>query len=274
MTVGIWVGEKTALEDGVGRWFDARRHVCWVESDLLNLGEVVLGVLVQLENTDLAERELLVWPDVGQVEDVDALLLPKLFSLLGCHRLELDSPRWVVALLDSVEKVLLRVIWRFICGLFLGDEFGALARLHVHLGVHPVTSFIDELHGVSGISVHEAVAIWDTSITHENHDLVNGLGVLGQIVPEHSAIIGTAEMCGWVALLCVDEVRELGGIAQEENWGVVGHHIPVAFFSSELDGETSRVTSTVVRARFATDRREADGDWAFLASFAEDIGKT
>ena len=47
-----------------------------VESNLLDLGEVVLCVLVEEELSDLAERELLVGPDVGQVEDVDPLLLP------------------------------------------------------------------------------------------------------------------------------------------------------------------------------------------------------
>lgn len=47
-----------------------------------------------------------------------------------------------------------------------------------------------------------------------------------------------------MTLLSVDEMRELGRITQEEHWCVVCNHIPIAFLSAELDGETPRVTST------------------------------
>ena len=104
------------------------------------------------------------------------------------------------------------MVGRFASRVFLSDEFGALLGLHVHLSIHPVTSFVDELEGMSTVSVHEAVAVGYTSITHEDHDLMNRLGVLRQVVPEHCAVIATAEMCGWVALLSMDKVRELGRV--------------------------------------------------------------
>ena len=47
-----------------------------VEGYLLDFGEVVLGILIEGELANFAEGELLVWPDVGEVEDVDLLLLP------------------------------------------------------------------------------------------------------------------------------------------------------------------------------------------------------
>lgn len=50
--------------------------MCWVEGKLLNLGEVVLDVLVQGKLSDLAEWELLLWPGVSQIEDIDLLCLP------------------------------------------------------------------------------------------------------------------------------------------------------------------------------------------------------
>lgn len=77
--------------------------------------------------------------------------------------------------------------------------------------------------------------------------------------------------CG-ITLLSVDEVRELGGISQEEDGCVIGDDIPVAFIGPHLDSEATRITSQVMRSGLASDSREADSDWAFLALGAEDIG--
>ena len=74
-----------------------------IESCLFDFSEVISCVLVKLEDTDFAERELLLWPDVGQVEDVDLLLLPQIFSFLGRHSLPGDGPGGVVLLLDGFE---------------------------------------------------------------------------------------------------------------------------------------------------------------------------
>jgi len=68
-----------------------------------------------------------------------------------------------------------------------------------------------------------------------------------------------------VPLLCVNEVRELGRITDEEDGGVVEDPIPVTFFSSKLDGEAARVASGVGRARFTTDGRETDCCADFLS---------
>ena len=143
----------------------------------------------------------------------------------------------------------------------------------MHLSIHPVASFVDKLQSMSSVSMHKTVPIRNTSVTHEDHDLMDGFWVLRKIIPEHGAVISMGEMCGGIALLGMDEVRELGGIAQEENGCIVCHHIPVAFFSPEFDGETSRVSSTVVRSRFATDGRKADSNWTFIACLGKDVGK-
>ena len=77
-----------------------------------------------------------------------------------------------------------------------------------------------------------------------------------------------------VTLLGMDEVRELGRISKEEDRRIIRYHIPVALFSPELDRETSRVSSAVMRAGLATNGREADRDGAFFALLAEDVGNT
>ena len=178
VAVGVWVGEQTGLEDRVCRRLNAWRQVRRVEGDLLDLGEVVLYVLVQVELANLAERELVVRPDVGQVEDVDALVLPELLGLLGGHGLPADVPAWVVALLNGVVKVLLSVVWGVVRRVFLSDEACALLALHVHLAIDPIAVLVDELLGVSSVSVHFSPAVRDAAVTHQDHDLVDRLWVL------------------------------------------------------------------------------------------------
>jgi hypothetical protein len=60
-------------------------------------------------------------------------------------------------------------------------------------------------------------------------------------------------------------------ISEEEDRGVVGDNIPVAFVGTELDGETTRISGTIVRARLATNSGESHTDGALLASL-EDVG--
>ena len=98
----------------------------WIESNLLDFSKIVLGVLVELEAAYFAKRELFLRPDMGQVKGIDLLLLPKLFGLLGSHRLEGYSPRGEFSTLDRLEQILLGVIRRLGGGLFLCDELGAL----------------------------------------------------------------------------------------------------------------------------------------------------
>ena len=66
--------------------------------------------------------------------------------------------------------------------------------------------------------MHEAVAVGHSTVTEEDHELVRRLGVLARVVPER---VGVLEVRLRVALLRVDEVRELGRVAEEENGGVV-----------------------------------------------------
>ena len=73
----------TGRTQPVGRGVSARRRVAIHGTRLLDLGEVVLRVLVKDHLSDGAQRELLVWPDLGQIEDVVAELL----GLLSGHGL-------------------------------------------------------------------------------------------------------------------------------------------------------------------------------------------
>src|SRR6187549_1015232 len=100
------------------------------ESNLFNLGEIVLCILVQGELSNLSKWEFKVWPDVSKIEDIDFLCLPELLGLFWCHCLNFDRPFWVVAFFDSFVKIFLRVIWGIVCGVFLSDELSSLQGLH------------------------------------------------------------------------------------------------------------------------------------------------
>lgn len=248
VAVGVWIGEEAGLEDRVGGGFDAGGHVGGVEGDLFDFGEVVASVFVQDEFADFAAGKLSLRPDVGEVEDVDVLLFPDFLGFFGGHGLDFDGPSGKVALFDGFIKILLGVVGRVIGRVFLGDKLDTLHGLHVKLTINPVIVLVDKLDGVAEVAIHEAIAIWNTSITHQNHDLMDRFGVLGEIVPKGSAVISMGEMSGWVTLLRVNEMWELGRVSQEEDRGIVGNDIPVAFCGPHLDGEASGVAGEIVRA--------------------------
>jgi hypothetical protein len=72
-----------------------------------------------------------------------------------------------------------------------------------------------------------------------------------------------------VALLSVDEVRELGGVSDEEDGGVVENPVPVTLLGPELDGEASRVTGSVRRAGLSSDGGKSDRSANFGANAGE-----
>jgi len=78
------------------------------------------------------------------------------------------------------------------------------------------------------------VTVWDTAAAYEYHDLVDGLGVLGKVIPEVGGVIGTCHVGGRLTLLGVDEVWELSWVSQEEGRCVVSDQISVSFIRLEL----------------------------------------
>ena len=133
-------------------------------------------------------------PDVCQIENVDLVGFPELFGLLGGHGLDFERPFGEVALLDGLVEILLGVVGGVVGGIFLGDEFYALLGLHVELAVDPFAFLVDELDGMAEVAVHVSISVGDTTIAHEDHDLVDRLWVLGEVVPEHGRVIGVCKM--------------------------------------------------------------------------------
>mmetsp|Transcript_10322 Transcript_10322/g.32898 ORF Transcript_10322/g.32898 Transcript_10322/m.32898 type:complete len:253 (+) Transcript_10322:594-1352(+) len=127
---------------------------------------------------------------------------------------------------------------------------------------------IDHGHGVRRVAVHEAAGDRAAAVRVEDHHLVERLGRKAPVVP--AAPVGL-EVAARLALLRVDEVGELERVADEEHWGVVADHVPVAFLGVELDCKAARIAGGVGRAGLPTDGGEADEDGGFLANLVEKV---
>ena len=54
----------------------------------------------------------------------------------------------------------------------------------MELGVHEGTVLFDPFEGVAGVTVHVVVSVRSSAVGKEDHDLVDGLWVLGKVVLE------------------------------------------------------------------------------------------
>jgi len=177
VTVCIRVREQTRLEHRVRGWFNARNSVRRGESGLLDLGEVVLRILVKDELANRLEWVIFVRPDLGQIENV----VSELFGLFGCHGLDIDGPAGFLATVDCLEEGLDTVIGvgtSDLRRLFLSQVLEATIGSDVNLDVGELALLVDELEGMARVTVLVMVAVGNSTITEEDHDLVDRLGVL------------------------------------------------------------------------------------------------
>jgi hypothetical protein len=72
-----------------------------------------------------------------------------------------------------------------------------------------------------------------------------------------------------VPLLSMNEMREFRWVSDEEDGGVVKNPVPVSFVCLEFDGEATRITSRVWRARLSSNRRPTDCGFDLLPRRSE-----
>ena len=262
VSVSVGVVHETALEHLVVGGFDAWDHVSGGKGGLLRLSVEVLWVLVEDELADLLERVIGMRPDLGDVIDIEAVLV----GIGNWHDLGVPGPGWEVALLDVVEEVHGGIVlgcFAHLGGLLTSEALDALVRLVVVLDEELFVLGVDPLEGVRSVSVHVSVAVGGTAVGHQNGNLVESLRGVAPEIPGH---VGVLHAGLWVSLLAVDEIGELDGVLDEEDWGVVADHIVVALLGVMLDGEAARVTVAIVGAALAGDGREAKEDGCALAN--------
>ena len=203
---------------------------------------IVCGVSVKGDLAHWNEWVVRVWPDLCDIKDI------KLISsgVFLRHSLNKPVPRWVVAFLNGVVKIVSAMFGVFdtLCdGLGSCEVFDSLTSLVVVLDIVDVTFIIHPSEGVGRVTIHVSVAIGGSAVAEENGDLVQGFR---REAPEIEAHVGVFGIVGGIAFLAVDKVGELDWIFDEENRRVVAYHVVVTFFSVVLDCEATRVTVAIV----------------------------
>src|SRR5206468_9379447 len=110
---------------------------------LLHVGKVVARELVELHDTHIDERELIVWPDFREVEGVPAEPL----RLCVGHDLDLQRPPGIVTSVDGLHQVTLRPVGIRAAhgeGFGMREVFNALERLEVEFHPDALLSGVEE----------------------------------------------------------------------------------------------------------------------------------
>lgn len=237
------------------------------ESSLFSFSEVVFGVSVQDQLTNGDQGVISMRPDLGNIEDIPLVLV----TIVNGHGLDGESPGSATTLRDMLEEIFSGVVG---VGGFKSISFSSSEVLDTSIGLEveldPVafTLFIDPLEGVRRVTVHSSETIGSTSVGEQDSNLVSRFRNQRKEVPEH---VSALEVGLGVSLLGVDEVREFNGVSDEEDGGVVTNHIPIAFFSVELDGETTGITFGISGTLFTTNGGESGEDGGSLTNSFEDL---
>ncbi|MNK96809.1 hypothetical protein D3C87_1171110 [compost metagenome] len=156
ITLRIAVGKQTCLEHLVGRKTDAGHDVGRIERRLLDVGEVVVGIAVELKHSDFDQRVIAVWPDLGQIEGIDRIRA----GVDLRHDLHIELPLREEALLDAGVQVALgafTIIAHQRCGLLVAQVLNALLGLPGELYPEALVGRGDETEGMAAEPVHVAV---------------------------------------------------------------------------------------------------------------------
>ena len=275
MTVGVGIVDKAALEHFIVARLNAGNHMGRGEGSLFCLSVEILRVLVQHELADLLEGVVTVRPDLSDIVDIKAVVI----GVSDRHNLGVPGPRGEVTLLNLVEEVVggpVLVLLAHLSGFLSGEVVDTLVGLVVVLDEELGTGGIDPLEGMGAVAVHLAVAIGGAAVRHQDSDLVKSLGGVGPEVEGHVRVLDAGL---GMAFLAVDEVRELHGVLDEEDRGVVADHVVVSLLSVMLDGKAARITIAVVSTALTSDSGEAEEDRRPLSngvhegSLAETKGK-
>ena len=102
-----------------------------------------------------------------------------------------DGPARVLLVLDRLKEGLDSVFWiraGEFASLLVVQNLESLIGSYVDLGVNVASVLLDVFEGVTGVSVHVMIPIWSSTIREEDHDLMDGLGVLGQVILSRPAV--------------------------------------------------------------------------------------
>jgi len=114
---------------------------------------------------------------------------------------------------------------------------------------------LDQLEGGPAMAVLLMEAIGSSTGREENHDLVNGLRILGEKIPEYVMV---SQVGLGISLGSVDQVSILAGVPDKENRCIEEDPVQYALLGLQFDSKAMGITGSICRARFARNCGETD----------------
>src|SRR5580700_4561695 len=128
--MGVRIRKASGEEHLVRREAGTRNGVIWLKGSLLHLGVIVTDVTIQRETPHLDQWVILMRPDLGQIEGVEAVSLGGIEG----HDLHVERPTRELLVLDRLVEVALVVVGipaSDSVGLGLSQELDALVALEM-----------------------------------------------------------------------------------------------------------------------------------------------
>ena len=169
------------------------------------------------------------------------------------HDLHAQFPAREILIFDTLKQIALRafaITAHQFGGFSITEVLDALHTLEMKFHPMALVGCIDEAEGMAAETVHVAIRGRNAAIAHDDCDLVQRFRQQG---PEIPVVVRAAQIRFRIALDGVVQVWKFQRVAHEKHRCVVTHHIPVAFFGIELDGETADVAFRIGGAPFAGD---------------------
>ena len=85
-----------------------------------------------------------------------------------------------------------------LASLLVVERLEAAICADVDLDVVPIALLVHELEGVAGVTVHLVVTIGRSTVGEQDHNLVNRLGVLREVVLQIMTMV--SERLAWIAV--------------------------------------------------------------------------
>ena len=140
---------------------------------------------------------------------------------------------------------------------------------------HPETLVItvDKAVSMTAEAVHMAVALWQTTVTDIDGQLVEGFRQMREKVPLISHI---AQVGARVTFYHVVQIREFQRVTKVEHRRVVTDHVPVTFLGIKFQGKAADVALCICGAALTGHGGEAGKHIGFFTDLRENFcaGKT
>src|SRR5258708_16807204 len=153
-------------------------------------------------------------------------------------------------------------------GCCVRQVFDPLLTAEVKLHPDSLVVGVEKAVGVAAEAMHVAIGTRNAALTHDDGDLMQGLG---QQRPEVPVVVGAAHTGTRIALDRVVEVRKAQRVTEKEHRRIVAYHIPVAFLGVEFQGEAADVALSIGCAALTGDSRETGEHRGLPADSGKDL---